>query len=157
MKSSRTKLFYIFLIQKFYLDKKKIENLPVGLFGDFYSHELSFILINLNDYKNLKYIFDKCNLKINKIIIKSFIKGAYLSEKHNDAETFYQIKVNNNKSKFFIFENNSLKFEQDFKFGFDVVIRDICKITSLSQVTVETLTPNLFSKVVHNLAEHTFL
>ena len=24
---------------------KKIENLPIGLFGDFYSHELSFILI----------------------------------------------------------------------------------------------------------------
>ena len=43
------------------LDYKKIENLPIGLFGDFYSHELSFILINLNDYKNLKNIFDKCN------------------------------------------------------------------------------------------------
>ena len=39
---------------KFYLDNKKIENLPIGLFGDFYSHELSFVLINSNDYKNLK-------------------------------------------------------------------------------------------------------
>ena len=27
---------------KFILDKKKIENLPIGLFGNFYSHELSF-------------------------------------------------------------------------------------------------------------------
>ena len=31
---------------KFLLDKKKIENLPIGLFGDFYAHELSFSLIN---------------------------------------------------------------------------------------------------------------
>ena len=134
---------------KFYLDKKKIENLPVGLFGDFYSHELSFILINSNDYKNLKYIFDKCNLKINKIILKSFIKGANLSEKNNDIETFYQVRVNKEKSKIFIFENNSLKFEQDFKFGFNVVIRDICKITSLSQHTVKNVIENLnFNKEI---------
>ena len=41
---------------KYSLDKKKIENLPIGLFGDFYSHELSFSLINNNDFKNLNII-----------------------------------------------------------------------------------------------------
>ena len=40
------------------LDNKKIENLPIGLFGDFYSHELSFILINTNDY-HLLFINDQ--------------------------------------------------------------------------------------------------
>ena len=57
---------------KFHLDNKTIENLPIGLFGDFYAHELSFILINKNDYKNLKTIFDKCNLKIKKNFNKKF-------------------------------------------------------------------------------------
>ena len=42
---------------KYNLDNQKVENLPIGLFGDFYSHELSFILINKNDYKNLKNQF----------------------------------------------------------------------------------------------------
>ena len=42
---------------KFNLDNKKIENLPIGLFGDFYSHELSFSLISLNNHKNLISIF----------------------------------------------------------------------------------------------------
>ena len=37
---------------------KKFENLPIGLFGDFYSHELSFNLIKENDYENLKEIFE---------------------------------------------------------------------------------------------------
>ena len=46
---------------------KKIDNLPIGLFGDFYSHELSFNLINKNDLKNLKNIFNECNLKIKNI------------------------------------------------------------------------------------------
>ena len=40
---------------KYTLDKKG-KNLPIGLFGDFYSHELSFNLINKDDYKNLKNI-----------------------------------------------------------------------------------------------------
>ena len=55
---------------KYNLDNKKIENLPIGLFGDFYSHELSFTLINNNDYKNIKNIFDQINLKIKKILLK---------------------------------------------------------------------------------------
>ena len=55
---------------KFCLDNKKVENLPIGLFGDFYSHELSLSLINTNDLKNLKNIFENCNLKIKKLFLK---------------------------------------------------------------------------------------
>ena len=57
---------------KFNLDNKRVDNLPIGLFGDFYSHELVFILINKNDYRNLNNILDKSNLKIKKILIKRF-------------------------------------------------------------------------------------
>ena len=69
----KIKYFRIFIV---YIYKKKIENLPIGLFGDFYCHELSFILIHKNDYKNIHNIFDKCSLKIKKILVKNFIKGA---------------------------------------------------------------------------------
>ena len=106
------------------------------MFGDFYSHELSFILINLNDYKNLKNILDKCNLKIKKIVLKSYIKGAYLSNNNKNIETFFKVQIDKETSKIFYFENNSLKFEQNFKFGFEIVIKDISKITSLKPNTV---------------------
>ena len=59
---------------KFYLDKKVIENLPIGLFGDTYAHELSFTLINENDFKNLNNIFEKCNLKLKKILTKALLR-----------------------------------------------------------------------------------
>lgn len=124
---------------KFFLDKKKIENLPIGLFGDFYSHELSFVLINTNDYKNLDNIFVKCNLKIKKILIKSFIKGAYISNTNKNFETFFHIQINENHSKIFYFENNSLKFEQNFNFGTDIIIKDISKITLLNFKTVKKI------------------
>ncbi len=136
----KKKILHIFN-SKFNLDNKKIENLPVGLFGDFYSHELSFILINKNDYKNIKNIFDKCNLMIKKILVKSFIKGSIICNKKN--ETFFQIKVCQNTSKIIYFENSSLKSEETFNFGSDILIKDIVKITSLKTETVK----NILNKV----------
>ena len=88
---------------KFNLDNKKITNLPVGLFGDFYSHELSFTLINSNDFKKIKNIFDKCNIRIKKILVKSFIKGANISDNQNNIDTFFLIEINEKNSKIFFF------------------------------------------------------
>ncbi len=133
---SKKTILHIFN-SNFYLDNKKIDNLPVGLFGDFYSHELSFALINTNDYKNLIHTFDKCGLKVRKILIKSFIKGAYINEVNKNTDTFFQIKIGKNDSKIFYFENNSLKSEQIFKFGTNIIIKDISKITSLKTESVE--------------------
>ena len=124
---------------KFQLDRKKIDNLPIGLFGDFYSRELSFILINSNDYKNLNNIFEKCNLKIKKVLTKSFIKGANISNNYKNTESFFHIKVTNDNSKIFYFENNSLKSEEFFKFGTDIIMRDISKITALKIETVKLI------------------
>ena len=135
---SKKTIIHIFNSQ-FKLDNKKIENLPIGLFGDFYSHEISFSLLDSNDYKNLCNIFNQCNLKIKKIFLKSFIKGAYISNKNKDKETFFYINLNDNSSELFFFENNSLKFQQDFKFNIDIILNDICKITSLKKETVELI------------------
>ena len=110
---------------KYLLDKKKIENLPVGLFGDFYSHELSFSLINKNDYKNLKNIFNNCNLKIRKILLKSYVEGSLISNQDSNLNTFFQITINKTDSHIFYFENDSLKFEKNFDFGSDIVVQDI--------------------------------
>ena len=135
---SKKTILHIFN-SKFYLDNKKVENLPIGLFGDFYSHELSFTLMNSNDEKNLKTIFHNCNLKLKKIFIKSFLKGANISDSFKNKETFFQIKISERNSKIFYFENNSLKFEQNFAFGTDIIINDISKVTSLKTDTVKII------------------
>lgn len=124
---------------KFNLDNKKIENLPIGLFGNFYSHEISFTLIDTNDYKNLCNIFNQCSLKVKKIFIKSFIEGAYISNQNKNIETFFYIKLNNKNAKIFFFENNSLKTEQDFEFNSEIILKDICKITLLKKETVQLI------------------
>ena len=135
---SKKTILHIFN-SKFNLDNKKIDNLPIGLFGDFYSHELSFILINTNDYNNLKNIFNKCNLNIKKTLIKSFIEGASTSDHNKNIDTFFHIQINDESSKIFYFENDTLKFEQSFKFGNKIVIQDISKITSLKKEIIEKI------------------
>ena len=120
----------------YYLDKKKLDNLPIGLFGDFYSHELSFNLIDKNDFKNLENIFTRCNLNIKKILIDSFVKGSILSDRNSMIDTFLHIQLNEKNTKVFYVENDSIKFEQKFKFGTDIIASDISKITSLDSAEV---------------------
>ncbi len=124
---------------KYILDYKKLDNLPIGLFGDFYSHELSFSLINTSDYKNLKNAFANCNLKLKKILLKNFVIGAYISNEHKNLETFFQIRINKKDSQIFFFENASLKHEQNFKFGSEIILKDISKITSLKINTIKKI------------------
>ena len=139
---SKKNILHIFN-SKFNLDNKKVENLPIGLFGDFYSHELSFALIDSDEYKNLKNIFDKANLNIKKILLKSFIEGVKISDTNRNTDTFFLIKINNNNSKIIYFENNSLKFEQYFQFGTDIILKDISKITSLELNTIKMIISKL--------------
>ena len=137
---TETKLNILHIFNSNYkLDKKKIDNLPIGLFGDFYSHELSFNLINKKDLKNLKNIFNECNLKIKKIFLKSFIAGANISNNYLNTNTFFKIKIKQDISKIFYFENDSLKYEQSFKFGSNIIIKDILKITLLKKDIIEIM------------------
>jgi|TARA_B100001059_G_C17795467_1_gene562779 cell division protein FtsA len=124
------------------LDKKKIENLPIGLFGDFYSHELCFSLMKNNDFKNLSNIFKNCNLKIRKILLKSFVEGSYLSDKNKNLNTFFKLQINDDSSQILYFENDALKFEQNFNFGTNLIINDISKITSLSKDIIKKIIQN---------------
>ena len=135
------KIIHIFN-SKYCLDNEKIENLPIGLYGDFYSHELSFCLINNNDYKNLNNIFNKCNLKIKKILLKSFVEGTYLASKNKDLDTFFKIEISENRSQLFYFENYALKFAQNFNFGSNLILSDITKVTSLKKDAVHKILSN---------------
>ena len=135
---NKKKILHIFN-SEYCLDKKKLDNLPIGLFGDFYSHELSFNLINKNDHKNLENIFEQCNLKIKKMLLESFVKGSLVNDVNPEIDTFFYIQIDNKKSKIFYVENNSFKFEQKFDFGTDIIVNDICKITSLQRNLVTNL------------------
>ncbi len=115
------------------LDGNENKNLPIGLFGNFYIHELSFILVDLNELKNIRNMFSKINLNINKIILKDFCEGTQLINNNENIETFLKIEINKNQSETFLFENSSLKFSEKLTFGTEIIYRDIKKICLINE------------------------
>jgi cell division protein FtsA len=148
------KILHIFN-SEYCLDKKKLDNLPIGLFGDFYSHELSFNLINTNDYKNIENILKICNLKIKKILIESFVKGSFFCNSFPETENFFHIQIKQNQSKIFFVENCSIKFEQKFNFGSEIILKDISKVISLKSDQVEKIIKN--NKKIHKISDNELL
>jgi len=91
--------------------------------------------------------------------LKSFVEGVYLSNKNLNLNTFFQVSINHKQSKLFYFENDALKFEQNFNFGSDLVISDISKVIGLSKENVKKIiaTCNFSSQISDNeLVEEEF-
>ena len=132
---------------KYILDGQALENLPIGLFGNFYSHELSFFLIDENDLKNIQNIFKKCNLRIKKIISNDFLEGINLINENATLDNFFKIKLNEDSLQLTFFENSSIQFIQHFDFGTSYILKDISKVTGLSiEIVEEILEKSNFSK-----------
>ena len=133
------------------LDGVHVQTLPIGLFGNFYNHELSFLLIQNSDLKNIKKIFYKNNLNIKKILIKKFIEGTQLIEQNDNLETFFKIKINKNNSSIIFFDQSSLKFIEYFDFGTNIILQDIQKVCSINKEVINKI---LDEKVGRNLKEN---
>ena len=125
------------------LDGKRIENLPVGLFGDFYNHELTFFMIKNNDLKNIKQMFSKSKINIKKVFLKNFTEGTQLIDKDKNTETFFKINIDNNSSSVSFFDRSSLRYSEFFKFGSQIIYKDISKICSIDTETIKNLLTNL--------------
>ena len=138
---NQKKIIHIFN-SKYVLDKKEIDNLPIGLFCNLYSQEISFILIDNYDYKNLNNVFENCNLRIKRIVSKKFLDGVNIINKNLDLETFLKIQINENDTELIYFENSALKFIQNFKFGSNLILNDISKVTGLSTDAVKRILLN---------------
>ena len=130
---------------KYLLDNKQIKNLPIGLHGNFYSHQLTFFLIKNNELKDLKTLFNKCNLNINKIILKSFSDGIKIINRYKN-DNFVKIKIGRHESTLSIFFESAFCFSQKFNFGSDIILKDISKVCSLEISTVKKIiTDNNFN------------
>jgi cell division protein FtsA len=128
------------------LDGTTIENLPIGLFGDFYNHELTFFLIRNNDLKNIKQIFNKINLNVKKIFLKSFSEGVQLINQEKNTETFFKIKLSKNESHISFFDNAAFRYSEHFNFGTDIIFKDIEKICSIDNEIIKNFLLDKFSK-----------
>jgi len=132
----------------FSLDSDNLENLPIGLFGEFYNQNMTFFLANKTTLKNLKLTFNNCGINIDRIILKSFADGISYSLKNKNDINFTTIALQNKRINISIFKNKSYIFTQDFDFGTDLIIKDISKLCSLKFEEVSLLLKEVNLKAV---------
>ena len=77
----------------FSLDSDNLENLPIGLFGEFYNQNMTFFLVKKNILKNLKLIFNNCGINIDRIVLKPFAEGINLLSKNKKNKNFTTITL----------------------------------------------------------------
>ena len=121
----------------FSLDSDNLENLPIGLFGDFYNQNMTFFLINKNILKNIKSVFKNCGLNIEKTILKSFVEGIHLFSNNPSEKNFTILRLEKNRINISLFKNKSYIFAEDFSFGLNLIINDLSKLCSLKIEEVE--------------------
>jgi len=127
---NRDSLVHLFN-SNFSLDSDNLENLPIGLFGEFYNQNMTFFLINKNILKNIKLVFNNCGLNIEKIVLKPFAQGIYFLSSNQLFKNFTILRLEKNRINISLFKNKSYVFTEDFKFGFNLIIKDISKLCSL--------------------------
>ena len=132
---SKNSIVHIFN-SKSVLDGAEVENLPIGLFGDFYVHDLTFFLISKNDFKNIKLLFNKHNIEVKKFFLKNFVEGTQLIEL-KDYDTFIKIKINKNFSNISLLQICLYLFRVTFNYGSNIIYKDIEK--KFAQSTMEQL------------------
>ena len=123
----------------FILDKTVLSNLPIGLFGEFYNHHLTFFLLPKSEVKNIKLILNNCGLNIERIILKSFAEGVEIIKKKKTQDILITININKVKSNISIFDKLSFIYSENFNFGTDMILKDISKLCSLDIDTVKKI------------------
>ena len=121
----------------FSLDSDNLENLPIGLFGEFYNQNMTFFLVQKNILKNIKLVFNNCGINIDRIILKPFVEGINFLLKYKNHKNFTVLTIEGKNINISIFKNKSYVLTQDFDFGADLIIKDISKLCSLKINEVE--------------------
>ena len=121
------------------LDGTKVDNLPIGLFGDFYSHQLTFFLIKNNDLKNIRYVFNKNNLNIKKILLKSYCEDTLLIDTKKEEKSFLKIKINKDYSSLSLCTDSAPTYLENFNFGTNIIFKDIEKVCSIKNEMIKNI------------------
>ena len=123
----------------FSLDSDNLENLPIGLFGEFYNQNMTFFLVHKNILKNIKLVFNNCGINIDRLILKTFAEGVNFLLKDQEKKNFTAVTLENKNINISVFKNKSFVLTENFNFGIDSVTKDISKLCSLKVNEVEFL------------------
>ena len=114
----------------FSIDSDNLENLPIGLFGEFYNQNMTFFLVDKNILRNIKLAINNSAINIERVILKPFAESVNLLS--NDFnKNFTSIRLGANRITLSVFKNKSYIYSEQFNFGTNFLIKDMSKLCSL--------------------------
>ena len=121
------------LNSNFFLDRRKKNKIPLNLHGDHLGLHMTFISLPKNNLKNIRALFNKNDLKIDRIICKPLACGIHLLQKNKGVKNFVLINFDKETSSICLFEDGSLVFLKTFPFGTNSIYRDVLQLCSLKE------------------------
>ena len=114
------------------VDNVKFLSEPINIYADFFSHELSFLTLPKNIFKNITQVFNNCELKINRFLLNSFALGVenLTNEEINNGCLIINFENKNMNLIFFLM--GSIIFYKTLPISIGHIIMDISKGCSLS-------------------------
>ena len=107
---------------EYFIDDKKIDNLKI---------DFKLICFPKNLISSIENIFNNINIKIIKIYSSSYVKTYYYLKKLNQKKTSF-LEIGYDRSTFFIYENDRLRFVQSIPIGGHHITNDISKVFKIS-------------------------
>ena len=123
----------------FILDKIKKNKIPLNLYGDHLSLNMTFISLPKNNLKNINALFNNSDLKIDRIISKPIACGINVLSKNKKNKDFLLINFDKEFSGISLFEDSALVFTKIFPFGTNSIIQDISKLCSINENEIRLL------------------
>jgi cell division protein FtsA len=142
-KNQRNNSILHILNSNFILDKTKQKKMPINIFGDLLSLDMTFVSIPENNLKNIKEIFSKSDLKIDRVISKPFAENINLLNLNKNLKNFISINFGNELTTISLCQNSSLVFFKTFPFGTNSIYNDIKQLCSINKNEIAAVLDNL--------------
>ena len=131
------------LNSNFFLDKIKKNKMPIDIHGDRLSLHMTFISHPKNNINNITSLFGSADLKIDRIISKSFVCGIDLLNKKKETQNFFIINFDKEVSTISVFEDASMIILNTFPFGTNSIFRDINQLCSMKRKEIRNVIKEL--------------
>ena len=114
------------------VDNVKFLSEPINIYSDFFSHELSFLTLPKNIFKNITQVFNNCELRIDRFILNSFALGVENLTNEEINNGCLIINFENKNANLIFFLMGSIIFYKTLPISIGHIIMDISKGCSLS-------------------------
>ena len=132
------------------VDGKSFIEEPINIYANSLSHEMTFITMPKNNLKNIKQVFNECDIEVERVISCIFALGAELLDEDQLEMGSIIIDLGFEKISLGLFKNLALVHSATLPLGINHITKDISKVCSLSLKESEIIKNDIDYSFINN-------